>query len=167
MWRHLIGTALLSEAVCAADATLAPVRSMAFTAGILHDVGRMVLASAQPRRYDRVVRLVAAGREPRDADLDQFGVDHAAFGAGVGRAWNLPEPIVQAIASHHDGGDPLSDALKTARDLGSALGIGDGLAEPPAVSFDAHAAASAPLMRAGGPEVLHKRIAWFRGALGA
>ena len=167
LWRHLIATALLTEAVCAAGVTLAPVRTMAFTAGILHDVGRLVLAATHPRRYERVVRLAASGIDVRAAEVDQFGVDHAAFGAGVARAWSLPEPIVQAIGAHHDGGDPLSDALRAARGLGGALGIGNGIGPPPPVTFDIRTPESAPVMRAGGPDVLHRRIEWFRGALRA
>ena len=166
LWRHLIAAALLTEAVCAADPALSAMRTFAFTTGLLHDIGRLVLASGHPRRYARVIRLTEEGVNTRAAELQQFGVDHAAFGGGVARAWSLPEVVAQAIAAHHDGGEPLTDALRRTLALVIALGVGDGVTPPPPVTLDFGADEAAPLRLIGGPAVLERRIAWFRDALG-
>lgn len=167
LWRHLIATALLAEGVCAADPSLTATRPFAFTAGLLHDIGRLVLAAGHPRRYERVMRLTEQGMDARLAETRQFGIDHAAFGGGVARAWALPEFVTQAIAAHHDGGEPLTDALREALALATALGIGDGVTPPPEPTIDLGAPAAAALRFAGGPAVLARRIEWFRGALGS
>lgn len=166
VWRHTLAAALLTEATCSVDASLAPVLPMSFTAGLLHDVGRLVLASQQPRRYARVVRLAERGMPTIEAEVAQFGTDHAAFGGGVALAWGLPEPIAHAIAAHHDGGEPLAEALRRALHLVRGLGIGDGVtpATVPAATVEV---AMSPAMRIiGGPGALLRRIEWFRSALG-
>lgn len=167
LWRHLLAVALLAEATCGADETLTPYRGLAFTAGVLHDVGRLVLAAQQPRRYARVVRLARRGTPVIEAERSQFSLDHASFGGGVALAWGLPEAIASAVAGHHDGGTPLADALQRASALSLALGIGDGVTPAPVPSLDFGTLAAAPLRLLGGPGVLQRRIEWFRAALGA
>ena len=167
MWRHTLGVALLTEATCSADAAYEEVRPMAFTTGVLHHIGRLVLAAQHPRRYARVIRLIERGMSECDAEVSQFGVDHAAFGGGVALAWELPPEIAQAIASHHQGGSMLADALHQSILLTRALGLSDGVMSVPVTSMDFSAAASAPLRLIGGPGALQRRIEWFRTALGA
>ena len=166
LWRHVIAAALLTEATCATNPALAAVRPFAFTAGLLHDIGRLVLAARHPRRYERVVRLSQQGMNTRLAEVRQFGVDHAAFGGGVARAWGLPEIVALAIAAHHDGGEALAAAWQRALALVIALGIRDGVTPPPPVTLDLSAPVAAPVRLAGGPAMLGRRIEWFRGALG-
>jgi len=166
MWRHTLAVALLTEATCSADATLAEARPMAFTTGVLHHVGRLALASQHPRRYQRVIRLVERGMPELEAEMSQFGVDHAAFGGGVALAWELPAVIAQAIASHHLGGSPLAEALRRGIELARTLGLGDGVRPGAVPSLDFGAVGSAPLRLIGGPGALTRRIEWFRGALG-
>ena len=167
LWQHTLAVALLTEAICSADSSLAEVRSMGFTTGVLHHVGRLVLASRHPRRYARVVRLVGRGVPVLEAEMAQFGVDHATFGGGVALSWGLPEVIARAIGAHHTGGGPLADALLRALDLTRALGLGDGVSPAPVPSLDFGATASGPLRLIGGPAALLRRIEWFRAALAA
>jgi len=167
LWRHTLAVALLTEATCSADPALVAIRPLAFTTGVLHDIGRLVLAAQHPRRYARVVRLVERGTPVLEAELSQFSTDHAAFGGGVALAWGLPEVIAGAIAAHHSGGSPLAEALRQAIALSHALGIGDGVQPAPVPSLDFAAQSAAPLRLIGGPGVLLKRIEWFRSALGA
>ncbi|MGE3857516.1 MAG: HDOD domain-containing protein, partial [Dehalococcoidia bacterium] len=167
LWRHTLAVGLLTEATCASDETLADLRGMAFTGGVLHDIGRLVLAAQQPRRYARVVRLAARGTPVIEAELSQFSLDHAAFGGGVALAWGLPEVIASAIAGHHEGGTPLARALQQAIAIARSLGIGDGVAPAPVPALDFASQQAAPLRLLGGPGVLMRRIEWFRAALGA
>ncbi|MFA7248563.1 MAG: HDOD domain-containing protein [Dehalococcoidia bacterium] len=166
LWRHTLAVALLAEALCAVDSSLASVQPVAFTTGILHDIGRLVLAARHPRRYARVVRLARRGMPIMEAEASQFGTDHASFGGGVALAWGLPEVIARAIGAHGTGGDPLSDVLVSAIALTRALGIGDGVLPAPLPSMEL-VAGSAALRILGGPGALLRRIEWFRAALGA
>ncbi|MDA0256555.1 MAG: HDOD domain-containing protein, partial [Chloroflexi bacterium] len=88
LWRHLLGCALV------ADRVLQPrERSAGFTAGLLHDVGRLSLAQSAPDRYASVVAQVRAGADPREAERAAFGEDHEERGAAITAAWALPEEL--------------------------------------------------------------------------
>jgi putative nucleotidyltransferase with HDIG domain len=75
----------------------------AFTAGVLHDMGKMVLAGNLPARY-REVRVLRASRGLSDhtAELEIFGTTHAQVGACLLASWGLPLPILEAVAWHHE-----------------------------------------------------------------
>jgi putative nucleotidyltransferase with HDIG domain len=74
----------------------------AFTAGLLHDVGKLVLAAHRP---DELASLLGAAREsgrPLHAiERERAGVTHAEIGAYLLTLWGLPQPIVEAVAHHH------------------------------------------------------------------
>jgi HD-like signal output (HDOD) protein len=67
-------------------------------AGMLHDVGKLLLASADPDRF----REAAADPRPVEAERDLFGAAHPEVGAYLLGLWGLPDPIVEAAAYHHD-----------------------------------------------------------------
>ncbi len=75
----------------------------AYTAGILHDIGRLGLLTAYPAEYEEL--MAHADGEPEDLirlERERFGVDHVEAGAWLARQWNLPESILNAILRHHD-----------------------------------------------------------------
>ena len=76
----------------------------AFIAGLLHDVGRLVLASRSPREYARAVREAGAagGRKASAAEHEVFGATHAQVGGYLLGIWGLPLEIVDAVLCHHD-----------------------------------------------------------------
>jgi HD-like signal output (HDOD) protein/CheY-like chemotaxis protein len=76
----------------------------AFVAGLLHDVGRLVLASRSPREYARAVREAGAegGRKLCAAEHAIFGATHAEVGGYLLGIWGLPLEIVDAVLCHHD-----------------------------------------------------------------
>jgi len=99
LWEHsaLVGAAarLIAQRTRAADP------EEVFTAGLLHDIGRVILRIRFAAVYDRVAgidgdtSLVVREREA-------FGVDHAQAGGWLGEAWSLPPSIVEAARTHHD-----------------------------------------------------------------
>lgn len=125
-WRHSLGTALCAQALAPhagfdADA--------GFTLGLLHDIGRLVLASRYPLAYEQV-RAVAAERALllHEAEVCVFGVDHAELGAQVALHWHFAPEFAQAIAAHHEprsqgsaGG--LDDLLHVADNMAHALDL--------------------------------------------
>lgn len=76
-------------------------RKTAFSAAMLHDVGRLVLALGLPGDYARVLAAIRQGGSLHDAELQVFGCTHAEVGAHLLAVWGLPTALVEAVAFHH------------------------------------------------------------------
>lgn len=99
LWAHAVGVAGAAKTLAGKLRSGDP--DEAFTAGLLHDVGRLVLAMRFKDDYWTVTKGVAE-REPVDAlERAAFGVDHAEVGGWLLEAWALPAPIVEQVRSHH------------------------------------------------------------------
>jgi HD-like signal output (HDOD) protein len=108
----------------------------AVSAGLLHDVGALVLASRAPERYSAALAAVAA--DPAlalsEAEVDAVGVSHAVVGSYLLALWGLPESVVEAVRLHHaapaatlpDGPLEIADAIRVATLIGAPDRNGDG-----------------------------------------
>lgn len=170
LWRHALACALLVDGAVRSDGAA---HSAGFTAGLMHDIGRIAMAQIEPDRYRKVAGQVRSGVEAIEAERDVFGSDHTEWGADVARAWAVPEDIIEAIGQHHGASNgeltgDLAVAIERAHGVLRSLGIGNGLAlpdvEPPAATVDLDPEEEALLNRAGGAEELSAQIDWFRGA---
>ena len=75
----------------------------AFTAGMLHDVGELLLAVHGPTDFDRCSRRARSeGRARFEVERDELGFDHPAVGAYLLGLWGLPPAVVEAVALHHE-----------------------------------------------------------------
>ncbi len=93
-------------------------KSEAFMAGMLHDIGQLVLATRAPEDFSRALALSRErGVSMDQAEHDVFGVDHAAIGAYLLGIWGLPYSTVEAVARHHDYDRALAHGL----DSGAAV----------------------------------------------
>lgn len=73
----------------------------AFTAGMLQDIGRLVLATGMPNRYADVLAEVAETKSPLcDVEAAAFGASHAAVGAYLLELWGLPQTMAETVAFH-------------------------------------------------------------------
>jgi len=73
-----------------------------FVAGLLHDVGQLVLVSNRATEYDKLLATIGAGDIAIvDAERETVGTTHAEVGSYLLRLWGLPDPIVEAVAFHH------------------------------------------------------------------
>ena len=96
-----------------------------------------------------------AGLPAEEAERQVFGVDHIQWGVKVGKTWDFPPDVVEAIAEHHDGGgNPLTWVTWNGRRVAWSLGIGDGLVVPDEVSFDPDSDDAGIVDAAGGAEGL-------------
>lgn len=149
--RHSVATGYLVEALNAhLPAPFPP--DMAYTAGLLHDLGRILLASHDPEGARSVYAdpgTVATGSAEELLALEQvaFGFDHTEAGEYVARRLDFPELLVSAIRNHHrpEGGSPNREAVRLARLVGLADAAASSLGYParderPADTFDGHAA---------------------------
>jgi HD-like signal output (HDOD) protein len=98
----------------------------AFTAALLHDVGRVILAFCIPDRYSAVVETARATARPlHEVETEILGVNHAAIGAYLLGLWGLPFGVVEAVAYHHD---PAAAGEKTLG-VATAVSFADSLLE--------------------------------------
>lgn len=74
----------------------------AFVAGLLHDVGRLVIALGLPQQHEEVLRRHREGCPYLEAEQEILGFTHPEVSAQALRIWNLPEPIQDAVFVHHD-----------------------------------------------------------------
>lgn len=95
-WRHSLGVATAAQSL-ARQGGIADVGT-AFCAGILHDVGKLVLATLGADRYRE---LASAGPADLEAEVAAFGADHAEVGAWLGARWHFPAEVLEAIRAHH------------------------------------------------------------------
>ena len=123
-WEHTVATAVLAEEVAHACELHT---QAAFTAGIMHDIGRLGLLVAYPADYERVIRDSAARCiDLLDFEEQEFGLDHAAAGRILAEQWGLPTELGVAAGRHHDPPDgsglDLLQIVHVACQLADALG---------------------------------------------
>ncbi|MDR3460632.1 MAG: HDOD domain-containing protein [Verrucomicrobiae bacterium] len=99
LWRHAVTTAV-TAAILAKRVQV--VEAAAFTAGLLHDVGKLILVSLEGVNYADLVHY-AGGFGPSliSAEESALGFTHAALGARLLARWGLPENICFAVEHHH------------------------------------------------------------------
>ncbi len=102
MWQHSMRTA--AAARCIAQVEQAPAKTLdeAFAAGLLHDVGKLILANNYPHEYQQLLQQTQhASRDLIEAEHRVFGCEHEDIGGYLMGLWGLPPSIVEAIALHH------------------------------------------------------------------
>lgn len=119
-WRRSLATGILTARIAEAAKTRG--REEAFLAGLLADVGVVILARALPRQYGLITTHYRTADSPLWTNLEfaQLGVAHPEVSALVLEQWNLPKSIVDAVRNHHAKG-PLADG-KSAPDIAGVIG---------------------------------------------
>jgi len=99
LWKHSLTTAFGCKFI-AED--IGEESNLLFTAGLLHDIGRVVLAQAKGVEYGRLLTEAArTGAKPLEREKAAYGFTHAEVGACLLETWKLPVPLVQAVRFHH------------------------------------------------------------------
>jgi putative nucleotidyltransferase with HDIG domain len=102
-WRHSIRCAVIARSL-AAYLDEANIERF-FTAGLLHDIGYLVLYRELPELSKQTLEHCRDNREiVFIVEQEIIGFDHAAVGGELLRAWNLPEMLVEAVEFHHTPG---------------------------------------------------------------
>ncbi len=100
-WKHSIATAMGCKTVAELIGNTEDLR-MLHTAGLLHDIGKLVLVGYFPDRYDAVCEQQKNGDiYLHEAELSVLGFTHCDVGEWLGKRWNFPDQLVRAIAEHH------------------------------------------------------------------
>jgi putative nucleotidyltransferase with HDIG domain len=99
-WRHSVACAMIAER--SAKWRLLD-KDFAYTAAILHDIGRVALATVMPQSYARVIERGAdQSHDLLHSEQELCGIDHCQAGRALVTAWNLPEAFLEITARHHD-----------------------------------------------------------------
>lgn len=99
LWDHSVAVASLAQRIASSENRAKAVVEESFTAGLLHDLGKVVLLAEMPREYRRIFET-NLGVSPA-AELEHLGCMHAEVGAYLMSIWGLPLPLVHAVAFHH------------------------------------------------------------------
>jgi HD-like signal output (HDOD) protein len=102
-WSHSVAAGVCAKAL-SASAGLTPAGS-AFCAGILHDIGKLVLATHSIDAYARVVQRLESsdnGQDVRVLEREELGLDHEVAGLELGFHWRFPAEILSSIGHHHE-----------------------------------------------------------------
>jgi len=124
LWRHSIRVGACAKAVCKKERLEEKTVDEALVAGMLHDVGKLVLAAGVPEKYGKALSLATDKSITHEqAENEVLGITHAEVGGYLLGLWGLPDPIVEAIAFHHK---PAHCVAKTIGPL-TAVHVGDSL----------------------------------------
>jgi len=153
-WRHTIATAIVARHL--ARCLKLGQEDDAFAAGILHDLGKLVVDQCMPEQFRIILECIKDHEVSMfEAERQVLGATHAEIGEYLLEKWRLPHPLVEAVALHHtphnirsnpqlvslvhlgdhisrrlkvgDGGDPLLPAIDPF--VNGELGLGAGQLE--------------------------------------
>lgn len=131
LWKHSLLTAMAAKRLCQLHKF--PYGDIAFTAALLHDIGKLVISIYIREVGEFLVKKVNEAKFSY-VELEEkvIGYNHATVGGFLAKTWNLPEDLVEAISFHHD---PLSApnyteltcVIHVANGLTNTLGVGGGV----------------------------------------
>jgi HD-like signal output (HDOD) protein len=120
-WRHCIATAVVAEALGNAEANPIP---LLYTAGLMHDVGRLALFQISAEKYGQVLNAeFATVQEYLNLEKLLFGCAHDDAGAFLAASWGFPTALCDCIRFHH------WDVAVHAGQLFELVGVACGVAE--------------------------------------
>lgn len=134
-WQHSVATAVIAQRVCRITRKGDP--ETAFTAGLLHDVGKLVIQSALDRKADGLPKIDRGALTGVSIERHLLGTDHGAIGEIVAQRWSLPNELSLALGYHEwpsqvPDGEPtnLVYIVHVANQIAHAMTIGGVIKEP-------------------------------------
>jgi putative nucleotidyltransferase with HDIG domain len=128
-WHHSIACGVIARVV--AGYRREPNVELFFTAGILHDIGRLIMFSRASEKYSEIMLNCRQHKQLLfKAELETMGFDHAELGGALLKRWNLPPNLTEMVAFHHNPPKAYQYSFETsiihvADIIGHALQIGN------------------------------------------
>jgi putative nucleotidyltransferase with HDIG domain len=103
-WRHCFATSLVAIEISRRHPPMRSLRSDELhLAGLIHDLGKMILDAYFPDLFETALRVALQGRMPlHEAEQAALGIDHAEIGFRIAETWRLPSCATETIRFHHD-----------------------------------------------------------------
>jgi nitrogen-specific signal transduction histidine kinase/HD-like signal output (HDOD) protein len=127
-WWHALVSAILARSI--AEKTFYHAPAEAFLAGLLHDIGKLVLWTNFPDEYSRILTSAKKSPELILAGEIQLGASHSEVGAWLLKRWELPSFISDAILYHHEPFERIMDSLPLVKIVYTANIISTGMTLP-------------------------------------
>lgn len=131
LWKHSMLTAMAAKQLC--QYLKLPYGDVAFTAGLLHDIGKLII-SIYVQEVGEYLSKKMTETKLTYVELEEkvIGFDHAKVGGFLARSWNLPDDLLAAISFHHSpykaqNHEELASVIHVANGLASLLGIVGGV----------------------------------------
>ena len=100
LFRHAVGTALICEKLASYNKNISS--DIAYTAGLLHDIGKIALDQFMDKAYPMFYRRTQERNETLvNVEKEAFGLSHTEVGGKLGEMWQLPERLIDVIKYHH------------------------------------------------------------------
>jgi HD-like signal output (HDOD) protein len=110
LWRHSLNAGACAKNIMIAEGGSLSMVCDSFTAGLLHDVGKLVLATSFPQQFVQAMTFATDIDAPAwVGEVEVFGSTHAEVGAYLLGLWGLPDSVVEAVGWHHR---PVDSGLK-------------------------------------------------------
>jgi len=101
VWNHSMQTAVCGKLIAGYEGFRGRMKDESFVAGMLHDTGKLVLASNSPEKYQLAIQK-AEELGIASAEDEVFGINHADIGGHLFALWGLPASVVDAVEFHHE-----------------------------------------------------------------
>ncbi|MEW6220754.1 MAG: HDOD domain-containing protein [Thermodesulfobacteriota bacterium] len=129
LWQHSVACGIMAKVLIAEIPGVDG--NAAYTAALLHDIGKTVLSSFVQQEFRAImIRVLRDKVSFVSAELEVLGINHAELGGVILERWKLPHEVVEAVRRHHDldvlAGEPLSALVALANALVVSMGIGVG-----------------------------------------
>lgn len=103
LWDHSLRVATCSRAIVSSMGCDKKLITSSFTAGMLHDIGKLILGTTAPFLYRSLTRSgIACTDQILPKEKEKFGSNHAEVGAFLLGTWGLPVEIIDAVLTHHN-----------------------------------------------------------------
>lgn len=101
-WKHCIKTAIIAKQLAMQNAYILDHEAF-FTAGLLHDIGWLVIAKVSPGSYVNITGLARTeNKDVLQVETEKLGVTHIEVGVALLEKWGIPGSIIQCVRKHHD-----------------------------------------------------------------
>jgi HD-like signal output (HDOD) protein len=102
LWAHSFRVSNIARLIAQCESVSENIIVQAGMAGLLHDVGKLILASSFPDKYMRVMNRVAETKKPiYNCEMEEFGSTHAQVGAYLMGLWGMSNKTIHGIGYHH------------------------------------------------------------------
>lgn len=126
LWLHFLEVAVSSRKIAEYIHYEQP--EEAYVAGLLHDIGIVILESCFPEAYKNVVKLISKGHDMIEAETEIFGLNHQDVAEYVTKKWNMPKRLREPLSAHHLKDE---DNAQNLSQLSKIVALADSIAQVP------------------------------------